>query len=344
MNTSPRALLALAGRRTMVVAAALTAALVVVATLPGLLGSDVTGALHQLEEARPIWLWLAALAFVGSLSCSALAWRSALTAVGGCAGFLDAGARYGVGSLVNSVAPARLGDAVRVALFSRTLPGEDKVLRTGGVFAAIGAARALVLAVLLVVGFSFGALPLWPVAAVAGLGGIAVVLAVATRRRTPHFRVAHLLDAFRAFGREPVRGARIVAWIALATVCRLAAAAAIAAALGVRAPVLAALLIVPALDLAGTLPLTPGNVGITSGAVAMALQAHGVGLDQALGAGIALHAVETAAGLVFGLTGALLLAQFPTPASRRIAIASAGGLAAAALAAGIGATLVLPLV
>ena len=344
VNPSPRALLAHVGRRTFVVAGALTAALIVVVSLPGLLGSDVTGALHQLEEARPIWLWLAAFAFVGSLTCSSLAWRSALTAVGGRDGILDAGARYGVGSLVNSVAPARLGDAVRVALFSRTLPGEDKVLRTGGVFAALGAARALVLAVLLVVGFSLGAIPFWPVAALAVLVGVAIAVAFLTRRRTPHHRVAHLLDAFRAFGREPRRGARIVAWIALATAFRLGACAAIAAALGIHAPVLAALLIVPVLDLAGTMPLTPGNIGVTSGAVTMALQAHGVGLTDALGAGIALHAVETAAGLVFGLTGALLLAQFPTPESRRIAIASAGGVAAAALAAGIGATLLLPLV
>jgi len=326
------------------VAGALTVALVLVAALPGLLGSDVTAALHQLEAAQPIWLWLAALGFVGSLAGSALAWRSALSAVGGRSGPLDAGARYGVGSLVNSVAPARLGDVVRVGLFSRTLPGDDRVLRTGGAFAAIGAARALVLAAMLIVGFSLGALPLWPVAALVALGGIAVVLAFLTRRRTARSHVAHLLDAFRAFGREPLRGARIVAWIALATLSRLGAAGAIAAALGVHSPVIAALLIVPVLDLAGTMPLTPGNIGVTSGAVTMALQAHGVGLTDALGAGIALHAVETAAGLVFGLTGALLLARFPSPASRRIAIASAGGLAAAALAAGLAATVVIPLV
>ena len=325
-------------------AGALTVALVLVAALPGLLGSDVTAALHQLEAAQPIWLWLAALGFVGSLAGSALAWRSALSAVGGRSGPLDAGARYGVGSLVNSVAPARLGDVVRVGLFSRTLPGDDRVLRTGGAFAAIGAARALVLAAMLIVGFSLGALPLWPVAALVALGGIAVVLAFLTRRRTARSHVAHLLDAFRAFGREPLRGARIVAWIALATLSRLGAAGAIAAALGVHSPVIAALLIVPVLDLAGTMPLTPGNIGVTSGAVTMALQAHGVGLTDALGAGIALHAVETAAGLVFGLTGALLLARFPSPASRRIAIASAGGLAAAALAAGLAATVVIPLV
>ena len=344
MNASPRDLLALVGRRTLVVAGALTAALIVVVALPGLLGSDVTAALHQLEAAQPIWLWLAALGFVGSLAGSALGWRSALSAVGGHAGPLDAGARYGVGSLVNSVAPARLGDVVRVGLFSRTLTGEDRVLRTGGAFAAIGGARALVLAAMLIVGFSFGALPLWPVAALVGLGSLAVLLAFLTRRRTPHSHVAHLLDAFRAFGREPIRGARIVGWIGLATLSRVAAACAVATALGVHSPLLAALLIVPVIDLAGTMPLTPGNIGVTSGAVAMALQAHGVGLTEALGAGIALHAVETAAGLVFGLTGALLLARFPTPASRRIAIASAGGLAAAALAAGIAATVVIPLV
>lgn len=107
---------------------------------------------------------------------------------------------------------------------------------------------------------------------------------------------------------------------------------------------LAALLIVPTLDLAGQMPLTPGNIGVTSGAVAMALQAHGVGLTQALGAGIAFHAVETAAGLVFGLAGTLLLARFPTPAVRRRSIAAVGGLAVAALAYGIAMTVFVPLV
>ena len=58
---------------------------------------------------------------------------------------------------------------------------------------------------------------------------------------------------------------------------RLAAAAAIAAAFGVDRPLAAALLIIPALDLAGILPLTPGNVGVASAAVAFALKAHGVG-------------------------------------------------------------------
>ena len=95
-----------------------------------------------------------------------------------------------------------------------------------------------------------------------------------------------------------------VAWIAFATIAKLGAAASIAAALGIPSPLIAAVLVVPVLELSGTMPLTPGNVGLTSGAIAMALRAHGVGLTTALTTGIAFHAVETAAGIVFGLASA----------------------------------------
>src|SRR5207253_5739033 len=141
--------------------------------------------------------------------------------------------------------------------------------------------------------------------------------------RTPHSHVAHLLDAFRALGREPGRGARIAGWIFLATLARLGAAASIAAALGVHGPLAAAVMIVPALDLAGTMPLTPGNVGITSGAVAMALSAHGVPMTAALTTGIAFHAVETVAGVVCGLASALFLVEL-SPSRRWTVVAAAG--------------------
>src|SRR5205807_5690955 len=116
------------------------------------------------------------------------------------------------------------------------------------------------------------------------------------RDRTPRSHAAHLLDAFRAIGRSPASGARIAAWVGLSTGARFLGATAIAAALGVHGPVLAALIILPTLDLAGLIPLS-GNVGITSGAVTMALQTHGVGLEQALSTGLAFHAVETVAGI-----------------------------------------------
>jgi hypothetical protein len=55
-------------------------------------------------------------------------------------------------------------------------------------------------------------------------------------------------------------------------------------------------------------PVTPGNVGLTSGAIAVALRAHGVAFHAGLAAGIAFHAVETAVGLLFGVAAAVWFA------------------------------------
>jgi hypothetical protein len=92
--------------------------------------------------------------------------------------------------------------------------------------------------------------------------------------------------------------------------------AAVAAALGVAAPLSAALVIVPALGVAAFASLSPAGIGVTSGAVAIVLHERGVDVATALAAGIALSAVETAAALAAGIAGGLLLA-FPTPAARR---------------------------
>jgi predicted membrane-bound spermidine synthase len=107
---------------------------------------------------------------------------------------------------------------------------------------------------------------------------------------------------------------------------------------------MAALLVVPALELSGAMPLTPGNVGLTSGAVAMALRAHGVGLTTALTTGIAFHAVETVAGIVFGLASLLFLAPFSSTGARRRAMLAAGTASCAVLVGAFGATVVLDLV
>ena len=152
------------------------------------------------------------------------------------------------------------------------------------------------------------------------------------------------LDAFRALGREPKRGARVALWIGVATLARVGAATAVAAALGVPSPFVAAVLVVPALDLSGTMPLTPGNVGLTSGAVAMALRAQGVDMTTALTTGIAFHAVETCAGVVFGLASALFLAPFPSAVARRRTTLALAAAASAALVAAFGATVVVDLV
>src|SRR5262249_17095735 len=99
---------------------------------------------------------------------------------------------------------------------------------------------------------------------------------------------------------------------------------------------LAALIILPTLDLAGLIPLS-GNVGITSGAVTMALRSHGVGLEHALATGLAFHAVETVAGVACGIGGVLLLGTRP-----RVLVLAAPGLARSAAPASCATALFRP--
>jgi hypothetical protein len=321
----------LVSRRSLIAAGLFVTAVAAVAMTSHRFGDAVAG----LEDARPVWLWAAAACFMCSLIASASAWRTVFGLCGAELSHSDAAARYGIGSLVNGVSPARVGGPVRLALFGRALPGDDRAWRTGGGFGVIAAARALVFALVIVVAAAFGAVPLWPVVLLAGFVGLTGVVAFAARDRTPRTHVAHLLDAFREIGRSPVGGARIVGWVAAATVARFAGAIAIAAALGVRSPVSAALIIVPALDVAGLIPLS-GNVGITSGAVMVALETHGVAMSQALATGLAFHAVETAAGIIFGLGGTLFLVRFD---ARRLVVAGA----TACLLAAFTATVLVPL-
>jgi uncharacterized membrane protein YbhN (UPF0104 family) len=323
-------------RRGLAAAGLFVAAIVVLATRPGVLGHGVRDAVTGVEDARPIWLWTAAFCFLGSLVATSSAWRGALRLCGGRLSRTDACARYGIGSLVNGVSPVRVGEAVRVALFAQALDGEDRAWRMGGVFGVVTAVRAFVFALVVVCAAAVGALPLWPVLVLIGLGASAVLVAYCTRNRTPHSHVAHALDAFRGIGRSPIGAVRMAAWFAASTGARFGGAAAIAAALGVHAPFTAALIIVPTLDLAGLIPLS-GNLGITSGAVVVALEAHGVHMPQALATGLAFHATETGAGIAFGAAGALLLGG-----RRRVIVLAAAG-ATACLAAAFCATVLLPL-
>ena len=331
-------------RRAWIVAAIVSLAALAVAATPQLLGPEVTNALGRLDDASPQWLWAAGAAFVAAVVANAWAWRSAVLACGGRAGRGETVAWYGVGSLVNSAVPARVGDAVRIALFSRAFDSRDRLWTTGGVFTAMGAARALCLAVLVVGAWLGGAIPLWPVAVLGGIVAAAVTAAVVARNGHAGSRVSHLLDAFRSLGRSPAAGARVVGWVACATAAKLVGVVAILAALGVDSPFGAAVILVPALDFAGLVPITPGNFGLGSGAVAVALQAKGVSLTTALSAAIALHAVESGVSIVLGLGGALLLARFESPVVRHWTVRIAGTAACVALAAAFGATVLLQLV
>ena len=297
-------------RSSLAVGALLLGALGAAVAISELLGTRVSGVLDTLGRADPDWLWLAGLAFTLSLVGSAGCWRSAIGLCGGRTSLVDATARYGAGSLVNTFVPARAGDALRLALFSRLVPGQGRLLATGGAFVAVAAARTVVLGGLVTAGAFLGVVPLWPLLVACGI--VLAAAALAVRARRSH---THLLDAFRELGRHP----------------------AVAAAVGIHKPVVAAVLILPALDVSGLIPLTPGNIGIASAAIAVAFRAHGVSFSHGLAAGITLQALETAVGLSIGVASVLWLAPYTSPRARRVVLASG------AVAAAVGATVLASL-
>lgn len=327
------------GRRGFAAAALALVALVAAVATPQLLGRRVAAALDTLGTADARFLWIAGIGFAVSVVTASAAWRSAICVCGGRLTLADACARYGAGSLVNTVVPARAGDVVRIALYSRALPNHERLRTTGGAFAVLAASRALVLGMLIVAGAAAGVVPVWPLLIAAALVAVAVSIAVLARRSR-----SHLLDAFRALGENPRAACRIVGWLALQLAGRLAAATAVGAALGIRQPLAAAVVVILALDIAGLVPLTPGNIGIAQGAIAIALHAHGTPTASALAAGIAFHAIETAVGLMFGIASLVWLAPYPSPAARRVALLAGAASWAVGIAGAFSATVLVPLV
>ena len=250
-----------------------------------------------LRGANPGELVLAGCCFAAAVACSAASWR---TLIGRTVSLGDACARYGAGSLVNTLVPARAGDAVRLGLFGRVVPGG--LLAAGGIAAAVGTARWLTVVPLAIGGAAAARLAIPPLALVAaGTATVPLVAAWLLACRGSR-RAAALLAPLRGAGTRCL--VCLFAWVAGTVGARLAAATLAAAALGVPRPLTAALLVVPALELAGIVPLTPANIGVAGGAAALAFHAHGVPLHAALAAGLALHAVETVTGLAFGALGA----------------------------------------
>jgi uncharacterized membrane protein YbhN (UPF0104 family) len=308
-------------RRSYAIGAGLLAAAGVALGVTRLGRGTFSSALGDLAGAQPGWIVVAALSFSLGLLASAAAWRIGLEACGSTVCFTQISARYAIGSLVNAVAPAHLGGALRLGLLSRTLPGDDRLWRAGGVGASVSAARTLALAALLVPAAAVGRVPLWPAPLLAL--GVLIVLAICIRLsgRTAG-RVRSLLQVFRSIARSPREGVAIFAWVGCSALARVAGAVAIAMALGVSRPIWVAVILLASMALSGLLPLTPGNFGAGAGAATIALHGTGVGLGAALALGVAFQAVETFAGMTLGLVGAAVLAA-PGTRVRRYSVAAA---------------------
>ena len=206
---------------------------------------------------------------------------------------------------MNTFVPARAGDAVRLALFSRLVPGESRLWTTGGAFGAVAAARAAVLGGLVVAGAVAGVVPLWPLLVAAALVAAGAVLAV--RARHSH---AHLLDAFRALGEHPAAALRLAGWVAFSVAGRFAGATAISAAVGIHRPLVAALAHPPRPRRLRPPPAHAREHRVASAAIAIAFRAHGASFNSGLAAGITLQALETAVGLTVGIASVAWLAPY----------------------------------
>ena len=270
------------------------------------------GAFGKLDEASPGWLVASGACFLGASLCSASAWHRGLAACGSRLGRWQVARRYAAGSLANTLAPANAGEVVRVALLSRAMGTDGATFTVVGVSAIVGIVRGGLVLTLFTVTAASRVSPLWIVGGALGvvlLGAVGVVLA----RARFAGKVRHVLDGVRGLAAHPAAALDLAAWVAAGIGAMVLASACVGAALGVPHPVAAALVIVPAIELAKRLPITPGNIGLTSAAVAIALQSRGVPLESAVAAGITLHAVETVVGLCWGAAGTLSL----TPALSR---------------------------
>jgi uncharacterized membrane protein YbhN (UPF0104 family) len=225
-----------------------------------------------------------------------------------------------VGSIgANAVLPARVGEALRVGIVRRDVPGSSVVtivativLETA-VEVAFGAAM---IAAVLLAGGSFGSNG--PAPAVPGLathplvlGGIAcvalagVVLGLVYRKR------ARALLARMAAGFSIVRSprafvAQVLSWKLVAWALRLGSVYAFLVAFHVPAAPWTALVVVAAQNVAASIPLLPGNAGTQQAAIGVAL-AGSASSAALLGFGVGMQAATMIADLVLGAAAVMLV-------------------------------------
>jgi uncharacterized membrane protein YbhN (UPF0104 family) len=276
--TLPRPILAAAGVVTLLAVAAASA---------GVLRDRLPVALAHVGRATPAFLAFAAVAFATGIVCHAMAWRQGLRATGHPMGRRAAAARYSVGSPLNAVLPFHAGSVTRIALFARAAGDARGV---GAVAAAHGSLGALAVAVLVVVVALLQPIPAWPAAVVAA-GGVAA--AAASVVCVP----------------APLRCGPLGALTACGLAARVGAASLVCHAYGVAEPLLAGMSVVAALEIGGMLPLTPGNLGVSTAATSFALVAHGLPASAALPIGLALPAIETVTSILTGMAGLAVLAN-----------------------------------
>jgi uncharacterized membrane protein YbhN (UPF0104 family) len=281
------------------------------ACLGGLAASAVAArgplaaAASELGNQRPLPFALAAVLSLLVPFATAGAWRSVLASRGERLSVCQVWGCYGFGALANAVLPARLGEVVRIELFSRQLvhhPGRRPLAYGTSALVALG--QSISLSAVLVIGVMGGALPPWAIAPSVGLPIVLFGARSLAARRGARGAVSDLLAATTL---SSSAWARLLCWIAGSALVRLMAVAAVLDAVGARHVLSAAVVAVGARAVGNAVPFAPGGAGVTAAAMAVGLSHAGLDTTTALAAALSYHGLETLGALLFGGCGCLMM-------------------------------------
>lgn len=279
-----------------------------------------------LLAATPPWVLLALALMCVSMLVRGFAWHQILSAaIDGTPRprLRDALRGTMIGVLMSATLPARLGEPARAMIVARRLGRPRDGLPT--VLGTIVSQALLNILALVVLGcvmfasvdlfdrhkgglIAFAVLPIVIVAAVVGApavargGGLARSARVQAWARQLRDALARVRSGLLVF-RDPRRGALAVSAQLLAWVIQWLSCYVLLVAFGLddRAGMAAAAAVLFAVNVSAVLPATPSNLGVFQAACVFVLhKGYGVSVDDALGYGIILQAVEIATAFVMG--------------------------------------------
>ncbi len=298
------------------------------------------GAAHTLAGASLAALAVAVALHLGKVAAEARSWHGIVshaypagrvrfrTTFGAFAGAIGA----------NAVLPARVGDALRLGIMRRRLPGSTVATIAGTIVleTAIEVVFGLgVIVVVLLAGRSVGSagspMTLFHShpTALGAVGGCAIVLAVigwAMRRRLAGVAAATAQGMSVVLSPRQLLGG-VMAWKLVAWAFRFAAVYCFLLAFHMNGGIWVVLLVIAAQNLAGLLPLLPGSAGTQQAAFVFAL-AGTMSAAAAVGFGVGMQMATGLSDVIVGIVAVALVSSWSDvgdalrPSRRRLASAS----------------------
>ena len=229
---------------------------------------------------------------------------------------IDVFSAFFVGIFANGVLPGRVGEVARIGVLMRRMPKRERPGLWQAFIGSVLAHRilevfpsiALITWVLVSAKIHTAArTALWGVLA-AGIAFVVVGVALARRHEQGGAEEKGRFGGLLARAREglgilrrPVPSLISSGWQTLAWVLQLGAVWAALVAFNIHLPVIAAAAVLAVMNVALILPLWPGNIGLQQAAIVVPLAAYGIAHSRGVAYGIALQAIESSVGYVFGI-------------------------------------------